>query len=75
MLAAKQSLKDITSHNFVQDCLSGYTTPDKIDDYVSTWHKSSSTEGLREFLGFTETEYAEWLINPNILLDILCRRK
>lgn len=62
--------------NFVLDCLSEGVFIEEIDDYVEYWHTHKMDESLREFLGFKEDEYRDWLIyGDNIIRDVLyCRR-
>lgn len=43
--------------NFKQDYLQGKTTYESFSKYVDTWHKSSTTKSLQEFLGLNDHEY------------------
>ena len=47
--------------NFIEKCITGETTLDKIDDYIDLWHTSETEQTLYDFLGFTKIEYAKWI--------------
>jgi hypothetical protein len=55
----------------------GEVAADEIDDYVSEWHRSPSTDQrcLAEFLGMTHQEYQVWIMDPNSLPLILAARQ
>ena len=61
--------------NFIKRCLCGQAKPNDIDDYVEHWRTHETNTSLRDFLGMTQYEYAEWLKYGNTILgDILkCR--
>jgi hypothetical protein len=60
---------------FVKDCLNGLATADDIDDYVDYWHEEVISElpeqTLKEFLGFSEAQYAAWVSNQMTVAAIL----
>ena len=62
--------------NFISDSLEEGILIEEIDDYVEYWHTHVREESLREFLGFTEKEYRDWLIyGDSVVRDVLyCRR-
>lgn len=63
-------------NTFIDDCLSGIATIADIDDYVKYWHTHNTENSLREFLGFTESEYNEYLkSNDAVLNDFINQRK
>jgi hypothetical protein len=43
----------------------------EIDDYVDEWHKSNTTQCLRDYLGMTINEYALWIERPEALSFII----
>lgn len=47
--------------SFIDGCLYGTTDLDEVDDYVDFWHENDTGNTLREFLGMSPFEYAEWL--------------
>lgn len=49
--------------NFIALCLIGKEWPGNIDEYIEAWHDGREGQGmeLREYLGFTEVEYGQWL--------------
>lgn len=61
--------------SFVERVLSGVASPDDIDDFVERWHRSTSSRGLAEFLGFTPAEYARWVESPESLEALLAARR
>lgn len=46
---------------FMDEIRAGWTTPEKIDDYIGRWHDATE-DGvpLHEFLGLTWDEYKRW---------------
>lgn len=62
-------------HSFIDGCLFGTTDLDELDDYVEYWHDHETNNTLREFLGMSSFEYAEWLKWGDIIIrDVLrCR--
>lgn len=63
-------------YSFIDGCLYGDTDLDELDDYVDFWHENDTGNTLREFLGMTLFEYAEWLKQGDIVIrDILRCRK
>ena len=58
--------------NFIEQCIKGETTVDKIDDWIDEWHDTPHLkEKLHEFLGMTWDEYIIWVVNPNTLQGII----
>lgn len=60
---------------FVDKLLAGEVTEEDIDDYISEWHKSTSTLPLHEFLGMTWDEYGRWLEGHDKDLEMLRRER
>lgn len=61
---------------FMDKCLDGTETYDNVERYVAVWYRSSRhTKTLAQFLGFTDKEYCQWLINPNCIEAIINTRK
>ncbi|MBY4212890.1 hypothetical protein HQO42_14975 [Rhodococcus fascians] len=45
-------------------------TDDEIDDAVDAWHDlPAHVRGLAEYLGWTESQYAEWVESPQARLQ------
>lgn len=65
----------LASTNFIELCLAGKAYAQEIDDYVQQWHESEESKSLQEYLGFTDSEYAEWLKDDACLTRILFERK
>jgi hypothetical protein len=42
-----------------------------VDEYISDWHSSHSTESLSEFLGMTEEEYTYWINNTYKISELI----
>lgn len=52
---------------FVSEYLLGKTEIENIDDWVDDWNNgvnNSNKLGLRDYLGFTKSEYGLWLVDP-----------
>lgn len=60
---------------FMEACISGDALLEEIEDYVDEWHEGDSEEGLHEYLGMTEEEYAIWVENDAALKTIFHARK
>ena len=62
-------------YSFIDGCLYGTTELEDLDDYVEYWHTHETNNTLREFLGMSPYEYAEWLkLGDAVIRDILrCR--
>lgn len=59
--------------SFIDECLYGAA---ELDDYVDFWHENDTGNTLREFLGMSPFEYAEWLkLGDVVIQDILRCRK
>ena len=59
----------------MEQVLAGDILDTEIDDFVQQWHEGQTTEGLAEFLGFSDEEYALWVEQPEALRSILFCRK
>jgi hypothetical protein len=47
---------------------------ENIDAWVEKWHLSENQSlQLHEFLGMTKEQYAEWLINPDVVYTLVDR--
>ena len=55
--------------SFIEACLKGNSCADDIDKYVSYWHTQPMKISLREFLGFTEEEYAQWATSGDDVIE------
>lgn len=62
--------------NYIDKLIAGEVTHDDIDDYVDEWHFMEADPGcsLQEYLGFTECEYAAWVVSHDVLPIILSIR-
>lgn len=62
--------------SFIDDCLSGVTSPDKIDTYIKQWSDGEKglNQELHEYLGMTWEEYSIWGTQPSSLSSILRSR-
>lgn len=62
-------------NSFVQKCLNGEADLLELDEYIEYWHTHDVNVTLREYLGLTPSEYAEWGNSSDaIFRDILrCR--
>ena len=52
---------------FIDACLAGMTTPEAIDGWIEVWHRGDVGCELREALGMTVEEYANWMSAPSCL--------
>lgn len=62
-------------NDFVSRCLRGEALLEDIDDFVSAWHEGDSEVPLHEFLGMTHEEYSYWIVDANVLPNIILARK
>lgn len=62
-------------NSFIEQCLNGTAATDDIDDFVHQWHVNESDKSLPDYLGMTETEYAHWVENPEILAQIIIAKQ
>jgi hypothetical protein len=60
---------------FLELCVKGEISPDRIDDYVDTWHKTDSKKSLSDYLGMTRKEYLDWVIDPSRIIGIVSARR
>ena len=56
---------------FVDACLKGDAKPGDIDDWVEKWHKGQYKQPLHQWLGFSLTEYMDWVVKPSVIDQIL----
>ncbi|MDR3044026.1 MAG: hypothetical protein LBU75_07150 [Desulfovibrio sp.] len=64
----------VEQQTFVERCLAGQVLANEIDDAVDAWHDGDDPRTLREFLGFTDEEYACWVKDHACVYTILsCR--
>ena len=62
--------------SFIELCLSGERRLDDVDDFIESWHSGSGGDvTLREALGLSNQEYSVWLATPEILGDIIEKRR
>lgn len=57
---------------FIEAVRGKTATPEQVDDWVDRWHNGEG-DGLtlRQFLGLTEQQYAEWMRNPAVLASFI----
>jgi len=60
---------------FLDLCLAGRVTPDKVDDFVDRWHETPGGRELHDYLGMTTEEYSPWLRVPDALPYIIAARR
>lgn len=62
---------------FIDRCLSGETTADQLDEHVDAWHKGEVGRKLelRESIGMTCYEYADFLKDANAFERIVAARR
>jgi len=62
--------------NFMEKCLNGEALVDDIDDYVEAWHNGADPGmSLREFLGLTKEEHADWVHDSDAIRTAILARK
>lgn len=62
--------------NFISLCVAGLASPDDIDDYVERWHAGQAGKGqaLSEYLGMSQQEYSDWVLDSDALAQIISSR-
>lgn len=62
--------------SFISRCIEGEAVIEDVDLFIDLWHNGEVGHGmeLREYLGMTVTEYAEFMKNPEALIEILQQR-
>lgn len=60
---------------FIDRCLAGQAVAEDVDDAVDAWHECDDPRELREVLGLTAEEYAQWVTAPSILQTIISSRR
>jgi hypothetical protein len=63
------------NETFVELCLKGRALVKDIDDFVERWHQGRGDTSLRDFLGFSETEYSLWINDPDVLPYVIYSRR
>jgi hypothetical protein len=55
----------------------GAVSADRINDFISAWHASDDEErrSLAAYLGLTDAEYEVWLMDTDVLPQILSARR
>lgn len=61
--------------NFITGCIRGECLLDDVEDYVSTWHASTSEIPLHRYLGMSKSEYSLWVVDPDVLPFIVQAHK
>ena len=60
---------------FISAVIAGQASPLDINLWIDLWHEHDFDDAQRlelpAFLGFTNEEYSQWLIRPNVLQDVL----
>lgn len=67
-----------SGETFISAVLAGQASPDDADDWVEVWHDNPHLHeqaGLDDFLGFTVTEAANWVRDPDVIHEIVEARK
>lgn len=65
----------MTTSSVMERYLRGEAEPSDFDDAVEEWHSGPSPVSLAEFLGMSDAEYAEWVVDPSALPAIAARRR
>ncbi|MGD0430409.1 MAG: hypothetical protein ABSA58_04905 [Acetobacteraceae bacterium] len=57
----------------------GLALADEIDDFIDLWHEGAGSQAgnvaLYEYLGLTRDEYEVWVLDPDVLPQILIARR
>jgi len=64
-----------TRITFIDLVLRDQAALDAIDDFVDLWHDDPRGRELHSFLGLTADEYALWVRRPDMLAQIIERRR
>jgi hypothetical protein len=66
----------MVEQRFIELCLAGRATVAEIDDYVARWHNGLAGQDcqLHEYLGMTWEEYARWVLDPDLIQEIIDAR-
>jgi len=62
------------SPTFVELVLRGEAVPADINDFIDRWHEGQDPRSLSEYLGFSRSEYARWVEEPDCLESLLRAR-
>lgn len=57
--------------SFVEQYQLGLVDAAAADDFVDKWHREPGSRTLAQYLGFTDAQYARWLLDPADLPEIL----
>ncbi len=59
--------------NFIELCVKGLAEPGDVDVYVDRWHQGydGRNKSLSNYLGMTEEEYSQWILNDRVLPKII----
>lgn len=61
---------------FVSLVAEGKAAPEEVEDFVQAWHDSGEAQpSLQDALGMTTEEYAAWMLNPDVLLQVVASRQ
>lgn len=60
-------------YNFISCILNGTATIQDINKWVEFWFEGGVSYSLREHLGFTREEYAEWCTKGDEVLEKIVR--
>ena len=58
-------------YNFIEKCVQNNASAMEIDNYIAEWHDSNSNLTIYEYLGMTESEYAQFVKDENNLNAII----
>jgi hypothetical protein len=58
-------------YKFIDLVVSGDVAIHEVDDYVETWHEGNYTCTLHEYLGLTDFEYNNFLLQHSALREIV----
>jgi hypothetical protein len=75
----RKVLEECRFHSFMEDVITGKTTPDKIDDAIGGWHQTMGHYwfeeiSLEDWLGITKEEYLRWL-EKTVTFEDLARKR
>jgi DNA-binding transcriptional ArsR family regulator len=60
---------------FFSSYIRGEAAAHDIDDFVDTWHAGGTGMSLPDFLGFSQKEYALWVVRPDSLESLLKKKR
>jgi hypothetical protein len=65
----------VKSKTFIEMCVNSERTDDDVDSFVEAWHTSGDKRSLRESLGLSAEEYADWVARPESIATIVDARR